>query len=141
MDAFLRRILGHDGKDHGCRIVRRRIKSGKGSTCQGSSTKDHFTFRSLLHNIEVTFSKGCSLGNLRSESPWERLAILMITLWLSHFGHHLKKSSSIAQALSTREVSRTAIFAFINWYNKTRRESDISRRFSSGNRLGFKPHS
>jgi hypothetical protein len=57
-------------------------------------------------------------GYLLSESPWERLAILMITLWPSHFGHRLRKSSSIAETLSTREVSRTAIFAFINWYGK-----------------------
>jgi hypothetical protein len=35
-----------DGENNGHRIVRKGIQSGQGSTRQGSSTKDHFPFRS-----------------------------------------------------------------------------------------------
>jgi transposase InsO family protein len=42
------------------------------------------------------------------------------SLWAS-----LKKELIYRTTFSTREVSRTAIFAFINWYNKTRRHSGI----------------
>jgi transposase InsO family protein len=58
------------------------------------------------------------------------------SLWAS-----LEKELIYRTTFSTREEARTAIFAFINWYEKTRRGSGISRRFSSNKKLGFKPHS
>jgi putative transposase len=42
------------------------------------------------------------------------------SLWAS-----LKKELIYRTTFSTRQVTRTAIFTFINWYNKTRRHSGI----------------
>jgi hypothetical protein len=124
-----------DGKDNGCRIVRKRIKSGQGTTQQGSSTKDHFPFRSLLHNVEVTSLRdalrlssiresmgaiGDSYDNAMAESLWASLKNELI--YRTTFS-----TREVTRTFSTRQVTRAAIF---DWYNKTRRGSGISRRFS-----------